>query len=283
MTKKPDFPATVGIVGLGVMGGSLARALKARPDPPRIRAAARDPDDLRRAEREGVVDEVCHRIASAVEGCDLVVYATPLRATLELLRTHREVWSPGTAVTDVVSLKGPVMEAVEALGIGERFVGGHPMVGSERSGFQGARRELYDGGRVWLVRGTAGARVAGRVEVFWRGVGADPAWIQAGDHDLGMAWCSHLPQLLSNALAGALDVAGFPPAALGPGGRDMVRLAGSSPAIWRELLEVSAPTVGPALRSVSRGVEVLAGLLEAGDLDGVIRFMERTRAWRGEG
>jgi prephenate dehydrogenase len=99
-----------------------------------------------------------------------------------------------------------------------------------------------------------------------------------------MAWVSHLPQLVSNALAGALDAAGCERAELGPGGRDMTRLAGSSPEVWRDLLQASAPVTGLGLTSVANGLNVLADLLARRDVDRIAEFMERTRRWsRTEG
>jgi prephenate dehydrogenase len=270
------------IVGMGVMGGSLARALRALPDPPLVVGTARDPDDLALARQAGAVDEVVHEAERAVADADLVVYATPLRATLALLEAHREHWPEGAVVTDTVSLKVPVMEAVERLGFGRRFVGSHPLVGTEGRGFSGSRDRLYAGARVWMVPGDADPEVTRVVEGLWARVGARPLSTDAVEHDRAMAWCSHLPQLLSNALAGALDVAGYAPGALGSGGRDMVRLAASPPELWGELLAASGGAAAEGVRSVARGLEVLAGMLEAGDVDGVVRFMERTRCWKEE-
>lgn len=270
----------VAIVGLGVMGGSLARALRELPDPPVVVGTARDPGDVERAAAAGVLDEAVHDAARAVEGADLVVYCTPLRATLSLLEAHRDLWAPEATVTDVVGLKAPVLEAVGRLGIGERFVGGHPMAGTEGSGFGGGRADLFRDARVWIVPGEADPARVSRVEALWRSVGARPLTTEAGVHDAAMAWCSHLPQLLSNALAGALDAAGYSPEALGRGGRDMVRLVGSPPLLWGELLAASDGACAGGLRSVARGLQALAGMLEAGDVDGVVRFMERTRQWK---
>lgn len=270
----------VTIVGLGVIGGSLARALRVAPGRPWVVGTARDPGDVARAESAGVLDEAVHDAARAVEGADLVVYATPLQATLSLLEAHRERWSDEAVITDVVGLKVPVMERVSHLGLGPRFVGGHPVAGTEGQGFQGGRDGLFQGARVWLVPGEAPPAKVARVEALWKQVGARPLVTDAATHDRAMVWCSQTPQLLANALAGALDVADFTPAALGPGGRDMVRLAGSPPALWGEILAQSGPEAALALRSVGRGLEALAALLEAGDIDGVVRFMDRTRTWK---
>lgn len=270
----------VTIVGLGVIGGSLARALRSDPEGPWVVGTARDPGDVARAEAAGALDEVVHDAARAVEESDLVVYATPLQATLALLEAHRDRWADDAVVTDVVGLKMPVMDHVSRLGLSARFVGGHPVAGTEGQGFDGGRDGLFQDARVWLVPGGAAQDRVARVEALWRMVGARPLRTDAATHDHAMVWCSQTPQLLANALAGALDVAEFTPAALGPGGRDMVRLAGSPPALWGELLAHSGPAAAGAVRSVARGLDALAHLLEAGDIDGVVRFMDRTRTWK---
>lgn len=277
-----DAIERVVIVGMGVMGGSLARALSGLEDGPRVVGTARDPDDLSRALAAGAVHEVIHEADRAVEEGDLVVYATPLRATLALLERHRERWRDGAVITDTVSLKVPVLEAVQRLGVAHRFVGSHPMVGTEGRGFDGSRSGLYHEARVWLVPGGDDPAPLRRVEALWRQVGARPLSTDAEGHDRAMAWCSHLPQLLSNALAGALDVAGFGPGALGSGGTDMVRLASSPTDLWGEVLAASGGAAAEGIRSVGRGLETLAAMLEAGDIDGIVRFMERTRRWKEE-
>jgi prephenate dehydrogenase len=110
-----------------------------------------------------------------------------------------------------------------------------------------------------------------------------PRWSEAEEHDRRMAWVSHLPQLVANALAGALDAAGYSRDELGPGGRDMTRLAGSNPEIWRDLLEASAPVTGTGLTSVSNALNILADLLARREVDRIAEFMARTRSWKEGG
>lgn len=269
------------IVGLGALGSSLARDLRAIPDPPVLIGTDRDPGAMAAAERDGVLDELVHDSGAAVASAGLVLYATPLRGTLGLLRRHGPLLPPDAVVTDVVSLKDPLMRAAGESGLSTRFVGGHPMAGTERSGWPGGRAGIFRGARVWITPGAAAPPAVERVEGLWRSVGALPARIDAGRHDETMVWVSHLPQLLANLLAGSLDARDLSPSTLGPGGRDMVRLAGSSPGLWGELLAESGPAAAAALRSIGRGADALADLLEGGDLSSVVRFMERTREWRG--
>lgn len=272
----------VAIVGLGLVGGSLARALRGVPEPPEIRATSRDEADLRAARAEGVVDEVAPTAEAILPGADLVVYATPLHPTLRLLGEHVEHLERETVLTDVVGLKAPVLQRVEELGLTDRYVGAHPMAGSEGSGYGEADADLFRNARVWMVHGGAPEEVRRQVQAVWEGVGGAPRWTDAAEHDRSVIWCSHLPQILANALAGALDSQGFTPDDLGPGGRDMTRLAGSPPDLWKDLFAASAPGLGPAVTSVHRALEVVADLLQKRDLHTLGEFMETTRRWRLE-
>lgn len=274
---------SVAIVGLGLIGGSLARSLKALEDPPRVVASSNEPGALDRARTEGVVDGASLDPAEVAGAADLVVYATPLDATLELLGAHRERWRPGAVLTDVVSLKVPLARRVRELGVEDRWVGGHPMAGSERSGYAASRPDLFGGAVVYLVGERAGSRARSVVEDLWSGIGARPEWLDADGHDRRMVWASHLPQLVASALAGALEEAGISHGWLGPGGRDMTRLAGSSPELWRGLYG-SAPERRErrALRAIIRELETLEELVGSGDLDRLTRYMERTGRWREE-
>ena len=274
-TGEPPF-ATVAIVGLGLIGGSLARALKVLPRPPRVVASSNSGHDLEMAERAGVIDGGASDPAPLLPVADLVVYATPLNATLRLLGEHRGRWPAGAAVTDVASLKAPVEEAMRALGESARYTGSHPMAGGEGSGFAHSAADLFAGATVWLTgEGKGGAAV----EALWRAAGARPRWTASAEHDQRMAWCSHLPQLTANALARVLERSGHQPSDLGTGGADMVRLAASSPEMWLPLLEQSE--VAGALRELARTVEAMAGALERRELAAIERWMRKTRAWRG--
>ncbi len=279
-----EVPGAVAVIGLGVMGGSLARALKALPAPPTVLGASPDADEREAALASGAVDVAETDAAAVVGRAPLVVYATPLDVTLRLLEAHRYAWADGALVTDVASLKAPVAARVATLGLGARWVGSHPMAGSEGSGFRSSRADLYRDVRVWLCDAGAPEAVREPARSLWRALGALPEWTTPEGHDAAMVWTSHLPQLAGNALALILEDAGIPAALLGPGGRDATRLAGSAPSMWRDLLAAAAPADARALRALALEADALAALLEAGDVDEVGRRMERTRRWRaGEG
>lgn len=285
----------MGIVGLGLIGGSLARGLKGTPatstDPAggpgggglRVVASSLDRDELERGVEEGIVDRACDDAGEVAGEADILVYATPLDATLQLLEGHRDRIGPDALITDVVSLKVPMESKIRELGLEQRWIGGHPMAGSEQSGFEASRSDLFRDATVYLVRGDASASAAERVWNLWTRVGARPMWIEAEAHDRLMIWASHLPQLVSNALAAALDRAGVSPANLGPGGRDMTRLAASAPDLWKGLLRAGGRRETESLKALIAELEDLTTLLSSGNIDEIEAYMERTRRWRERG
>lgn len=286
-------PRRVIIVGLGVMGGSVAKTLKRSA--PRTAVFGIDPDDesAALASRDGVIR------VHALEECDLdgavVVFAAPLDVTVALVRGTAGAWSRAALATDVASLKAPVMEAARTgapVSAAARpataqpapapappvFVGAHPMCGSERSGYGSARADLFDGADIWLCPGHDDAPLA-RAQAFWRLLGGHPRTIGAAGHDRLMALASHLPQLLASALARSLDDAGIARDALGPGGRDMTRLAGSSPAMWLPLLEAARERDTRALGALEERIGSVRRMLEEGDMAALERLMEKGRRW----
>ncbi len=267
------------IVGLGLMGGSLALALRSRTPSIRILGIDVDPVVGTRALGDGLVD----RFELPGDGMDreveLVVLAGPPRAALGFIAEEGATLSADTLLTDLTGLNAPILRTSEHVGLSDRTVSAHPLCGSQESGLAAARGDLYRDAPIWLSATSAPPEIRRRIQKFWEGTGGDCEWIEAQEHDRRMAWVSHLPQLVANALAGALDSAGFRPEDLGPGGRDMTRLAASSPPLWSELLDHSAPITGTGLTSVSRALSVVADLLARRDLDRIEEFMELTRRW----
>lgn len=274
----------IGIVGLGLMGGSLARSLKGLSDPPRVRAMSENRADLEEGVEVGVVDEAPADPRGFFSGLDLVVYCTPLQATLELLSSHRSQFHHDTLITDVVSLKAPILERVKRLNLDTAFVGSHPMAGGEGTGFGASREDLFAGSKIWIVADGPPPTVVDRVSRFWSRLGAQPRRIGAQEHDTLMAWISHLPQLSANALALALADAGIRREELGPGGKDMTRLAGSGAEMWQDLFEEAPGALPEAMEAMERALAEIGALIQDRKGEAVADLMRRTRRWfEGEG
>lgn len=269
----------VALVGFGLMGGSLAWALKALPEAPRVRAWAVNRRDLEEGSEAGVLDEPADGPQDLFPGSDLVVYATPVESSLRDMPMHRRLWEPGALVTDLGSLKAPLQHLMEGLGEGWRYVGSHPMAGGEGTGFKASRKGLYRGVRIWLAAGSATPDTRARMEAFWAALGARPRWTDAEEHDRHMVWVSHLPQLTANALAAVLEGEGVRWEDLGPGGRDMTRLAGSSSEMWTGILSLAGPELCRALAALEGVLGGIGRALGAGNTEEIAGLMQRTRRW----
>lgn len=274
---------SIGIIGFGLMGGSLARQLKDQDPRLSIRGWARNPEDLEEGIALGALDEVAPDVVRVFQASDLVVLATPLRPALGILEAAAGHLGPETLLSDVISLKAPLVQKVEDLGLSPRYVGAHPMVGGEGSGFAASRPDLYSGAAVWLVAAQATDEARASVKAFWDSLGAQTKWIGAEVHDERMAWLSHLPQLTSNALALSLEGEGMARSELGPGGRDMTRLAGSSSDMWADLLSEAGPRAARALEVLRSNLRTLESDLRNRDSQAIAERMEQTRAWSEEG
>jgi prephenate dehydrogenase len=252
---------TVGIIGLGLIGGSVAMAARAVWPSIRIRTfdpRNRPPDAAHRA----VVDDVVPSLSDLAGTANLILLATPGEAMAPLIRDLADL-KTAAVVTDAGSTKRPVMRAAAECALAS-FVGGHPMAGAERPGIAYARADLFSE-RPWLlVKGAAADQVHVRLQAFVEGLGAKAHWIDADAHDRIVAYISHLPQLLATALMNvAGDEVGEAGAALsGAAFAEMTRLASSPASMWQSILTENADNVSEALRQFA------ARLPASGDLTG---------------
>lgn len=242
MPPSPEAPGPlsglrVAILGLGLMGGSLGLALRARRAVRRVVGWNRSGAALGQAAARGAVDEAEADLAAAVREADLVVACVPVEATVPLLRACAPHLAAHAFVTDVGSAKARLVSEAEGI-LGGRFVGGHPMAGSEESGVGAASAGLYEGA-AWLLTptpATAPAALEAAAHLA-AAVGARPRVCGADEHDRLVAAISHLPHLAAYATAAA--AAGVPDGwtDIAAGSyRDTTRVAGSDPALWSGIL-----------------------------------------------
>jgi prephenate dehydrogenase len=245
----PAARPTIAVVGLGLVGGSLARALTAAG----YRVLGVDRPHVRRAARAArAVAETAATVERAAVA-DVVILAAPPTANRTLLRRLAKVAGPDLVITDVGSVKGPIVREASRLHLAS-FVGGHPLAGTERRGFSASSARLFRGAVWWLVPSTD-PRATRTVRSLVRAVGARPAIIEAAGHDRIVAFLSHAPQVASWALleaARADPVARRHLASAGPGFRDMTRLARSPKDLWGQILEENRSEVDRALAALGR-------------------------------
>jgi prephenate dehydrogenase len=263
----------IAFLGLGQIGGSVARAIRERGVD--VELAAWSPAGVgpRRARDAGIIDERAEDARDAVRGSDLVVLAGPADVVVGLVARFgsgdlRGLLPDGATVTDVASTK------VAVVGEADRhtlpFVGGHPMAGSEGQGFEASDGRLFVG-RPWLIVPGASARATDVARVEWlaRSVGATPIEVTAGEHDAAVAAVSHGPLVLAAALAEAIAARpGWPESlerTLAAGGwASMTRLARGDPAMGAGMLATNAAETAAAVRAVRAVLDEWIARLDAG-------------------
>jgi prephenate dehydrogenase len=271
---------SVAIVGLGLIGGSLARDLAGQGI--RVLGWDADADALRAAVAEGVVHYPLSEDLADVDQADAVVLAVPVLAAANVLRRLKPHLGGVRLITDVGSTKSSIVRAAQELGLGTRFVGSHPLAGDHRSGWEASRTGLFDGARVFLCRTRSTGDEAMRLAAaLWTGVGGRPEEMDADRHDVRLAWTSHLPQLVSTALALSIYQTGTPRTELGPGGRDVTRLAGSDPDVWIDIVIDNADALSSALAMMAGRLAGLQRAILSGDRDDLRRLFTRAREWHG--
>jgi prephenate dehydrogenase len=259
----PPFRA-VAVVGLGTIGGSLARDLAAAGV--RVLGYDADAETLHAAHAEGVLDAVLPPDLGGVEEADALVIALPVDLAPAALAGVAARAGRLRLVTDVGSTKRGIVRAAEALGLGPRFVGSHPLAGDHRSGWGASRRGLFRDAVVYLCPADgADAGACDAARRLWEGVGARTETLDAAEHDRRLAWTSHLPQVLATSLARTLAGAGYRPSDLGPGGASMTRLAGSSPRMWTGIARENADELAEAVEQCRAQLDGLRDALRHDD------------------
>ncbi|HSH07471.1 MAG TPA: prephenate dehydrogenase/arogenate dehydrogenase family protein [Burkholderiales bacterium] len=261
----------VAIIGVGLIGGSFALALKAARACGSIVGVGRNPDNLARALALGVIDATADDPVQAVQGADLVLLAAPVAQTPGILAALAPRLASGTLLTDAGSTKrDAALAAHHALGArAAQFVPGHPIAGAEASGVEAARADLFRGRRVILtpLEENAAEDVA-RVEALWKSCGAQVSRLTPEEHDAVFAAVSHLPHLLAYALvhefAGRADRDRLFDNA-GAGFRDFTRIASSHPEMWRDICMANRDLLHAECLRYQAALDALRGMLERGD------------------
>lgn len=275
---------TVAIVGLGLIGGSLGLALKCytqwRVSGYDAVAAVRQAALSRQA-----VDEVKDCLSEAVDNADVVIFCTPVSSIPALVSKAVPYLRPGAVVTDVASAKGCLTQVIpQLLPVGTTYIGGHPMAGTEHSGIQAARADLFiDRPYVLIGQGNRPTTALTTLQELVVGIHAKPIILDAQTHDAAVARISHLPHLLASMLA---NIAGAHPLAevglsLAAGSfQDMTRVAGSNPIMWRDICLANRAEICQALEELRQELATVQHCVETGDAANLEAFFTRAKAVR---
>jgi len=275
-------PASLAVIGLGAIGGSLAWQAR-QAGVSRVVGYSPEPAEGIQALKAGAVTELADTALRAIRGAELVVLAVPPRATIDLITTLASQLERGALLTDVCSVKAPVVEAAVTAGLGDRFAGGHPLAGTHESGFASARPDRLRGCVVYICEtGTAdGHRAAQSVSGFWEHtLAASPVRIDAEAHDRQLAWTSHLPQAVAYSLARTLAAQGLGGVSFGAGAKDTTRIAASSPDMWLDIFLYNRRAVSLALERTEASIAELRRALESSDLPALQSYLRTAQAFR---
>jgi prephenate dehydrogenase len=275
-------PASLAVIGLGAVGGSLAWQSRLA-GVPRVIGYSPRPAEGVQALKVSAITELADTPAHAAQGADLVVLAVPPRPTLDLMAQLSPALGGNTLITDVCSVKAPVVKQAVAVGLADRFAGGHPLAGTHETGFGSARPDRLRGCVVYICEtGTArGHRAAASITGFWEEtLEASAVRIDAEAHDRQLAWTSHLPQVVASVLAKTLADRGLGGVSFGTGARDTTRLAASDPDMWLDILLFNQAAVTEALERTEGSLAQLRRLLVNGDRPALRQYLEAAREFR---
>ncbi len=288
---------TIAFIGLGLIGGSIARGIKrSRPDI-HIMAYMRTRSKLEQAQRDGIVDEILDGVDRRLSQCDLIFLCTPVEYNAQYLSTIRPFLKPGALITDIGSTKTNIHEEIRSLGLEDFFVGGHPMAGSEKTGYENSTDHLLENA-YYIITPARGLKPDGgesascesfspnvqRIVRVAETIGAIPIILDYREHDRITAAISHVPHLIASGLVGLVRDNDSPQGLmklLAAGGfKDITRIASSSPEMWSQICLTNARPIADMLeRYIASLTQILADVKE-GREDSIYRFFDASRVYR---
>lgn len=289
MTKQKIMPVhfkKVAIIGVGLIGGSLAMAMKQKRMADTIVGIGRGMANLELAMRLGVVDSISADIESGVSGADLVVVAVPVLKTGETIKKAASGLTSPCIITDVGSVKKAIIDECEAaLPKGITYVPGHPIAGTENSGVEAAMANLYNE-RVCILTPTSNTPQTdiAKIREMWQEAGSRVVIMDAATHDRLLSAISHLPHMIAYTLVNTVAASGeknidFLKYSAG-GFRDFTRIASSSPEMWADVCAMNKDNIIGMIENFQRQLETLKRLMAQGDFKGVKANFESAKKIR---
>ncbi|MBI4709525.1 MAG: prephenate dehydrogenase/arogenate dehydrogenase family protein [Nitrospirae bacterium] len=273
----------VAIIGVGLIGGSFALALKKYGFAGKIAGTGRKKENLARAKEMGLIDEYSTSASESVSDADLIVLSTPVGQFEDIFKTIRKNIKAGAIVTDVGSVKTEAIKILEPLmPPGVNFVGSHPIAGKERSGIDSASPDLFKNARC-IVTPTPDTdkNSLKKILALWTELGSKTSLMSPEQHDWIFAATSHLPHIIAYALINTiLDLNQNTLPHSGPSLRDMTRIALSSPELWRDICLCNKENILKSLNQFLSSITHLKGLIEKSDADGLEKEFQKAQTGR---
>ncbi len=271
----------IAIVGLGLIGGSLAQAAKKKNLAQRVTAFGRNGKRLKQAQQHGIVDDYRIGFTGGFEEVDLVVIATPVGAIVELARIIAPHLNDGTIITDVGSVKAAIVRALDTdLPQRVHFIGGHPIAGTENSGFEASFAELFENRMCVLTPTPVSDQTAlARVTDLWSAAGCTVVSMDVDAHDKIFAAVSHLPHMVAFSLVNAIvDMKDYVRESLqysAGGFKDFTRIAASDPIMWRDIALMNRDNLLRTMDFFSQSIAELQHAIQTSDGKKMQAFFQR--------
>ncbi len=273
---------TIAIIGVGLIGGSLGMAAKRKGLVRHVIGIGRTEQKLMRAQILGAIDDYTMDMETGVADADLIVICTPVRMVVPTLELIAASLKPGAIVTDVGSTKREIVEQAEAvIPQGCYFVGGHPMAGSEQGGVEYAEHNLFvDATYVVTSSANVDLESLGKITSLAEGIGSNVEIMSPSNHDASVAIISHLPHAMAGALLKTAEDSqreSHKTFNLAAGSfRDLTRIAGSSPEIWRDICVTNKDSLGEAIIRFQNYLDEFKAALASDDEESIRRFFEQS-------
>lgn len=277
--------STYGFIGLGLIGGSIAKAIHHKLPKSNIIAYDTNASALELAGKEGVVGKICSAVDNAFESCDYIFLCAPVSHNDENLTALKKHLSPHTIVTDVGSVKTGIHEHIASLGLEKQFIGGHPMTGSERFGYANSKASLFENA-YYILTPTADIpedKVSDYQKLV-ETIGAIPLVLPYEQHDYVTAAISHLPHVIAASLVNLVkdkdSKDGVMKMIAAGGFKDITRIASSSPAMWQQICLTNTDNIVSLLSQYIDDLCVFREKLKKKDADELYDFFDSARAYR---
>lgn len=285
MNPKPFEQMHFGFVGLGLIGGSIARGLRERYPACTITAYDIEPSFAETAKRDGVATICAYEIDRVFSSCDLIFLCAPVSCNDKNILLLQKVLGKDTLLTDVGSVKGDIYEHIRAAGLETQFVGGHPMTGSERTGYQNSKAMLLENSYYILTPTEKTPREkTDLMEELVRSLGAIPLILSAAEHDYVTAGISHLPHVISASLVNLVkdkdNAEGIMKLIAAGGFKDITRISSSSPVMWEHICMTNRDNILSLLDSYMKSLQDIRKHIEAKDAQATHDFFESARSYR---
>ena len=281
--SQPFFKERIAIMGIGLIGGSLARALKRNNSVGKIIAYDRNEEALQKAYELGVADEIYTDPIKAAENADIIILATPITAMGKIVKEIIPYLKDSAVMSDVGSTKGSVLESIKAeLGyLPERFVPAHPIAGTEKHGVENSFDSLFDNRRTLVIPHLENSHDAVRtIHEMWKAAGSETEEMGVKHHDQVLAATSHIPHLLAYAtvdtLANLDDRAEIFRFAAG-GFRDFTRISASDPDLWADICLQNRESILEVLVAYQKNIDRLRHALEDGEREALRTVFARAK------